>query len=276
MKIEELYGRKAIIDAALEIYIEQKDFFTIRRIAERAEVSTDELRIYYPNKTAILKDFYAIIPDLYKVQTSDIEGYRELPLADKLSNYIYTTFDILQEHRDFVEMTFKRPDMGRFSTTWKEKSSRQFMDFVDLDSRIPDLNRVVIPDLVYDLVAHEYFEIVAFWLNDESQGSEKSLALVDKMTAFIQEVLYSGVINKGFDLVKYVMGQDIWKSRIPNYSLNSFTCDDFESRTSQFRRHSSEFFKSFSSTFYSNHSSCKSESGKTKTAGTSGIHIQVD
>lgn len=276
MEIEELSGRKVIIDAALRIFVEQRDSFTIKRISERAGISTDDVRVFYPNKSAILKDFFSIIPDLYKVQSLDIEGFSALPLADKLSNYIYTSFDILQEHRDFVEMTFSLQDMGRNSTSWKEKSVKQFMDFVDLDSRIPDLNRVVIPDFLYSIAINEYFEIIQFWLKDESQGSEKSLALVDKLTSFIQEVMYSGVPDKGFDLIKYVVGQGIWKSRLPNFRLHDLFCNDITSDTSECFKQTTDFFNSISNKFCADFTSGKSTSDNTKSTETPGIQIQVN
>lgn len=273
MELEELSRRKAIIDAALILFVEDRASFSLNKIAEKAGVTIGSLREFYPNKSAILNDFYALIPDIAQVQTLDIEGYRELTLADKISNYIYTSFDILQEHRDFVEMTFHEPETGRNSKRWKSKSANRFRDFVDLDSRIPDLNRVIIPDFMYDFATNEYMALIQFWLKDESPGSEKSLALVDKLTAFIQVLLYSGTLDKGFDLTKYIMSQDVWKTRLKAFTPPFFDFNQFEHAAKDFLHRTSNCTESMPRPFCTKQQSSHKSN---KSTGSSAIQIQVE
>jgi hypothetical protein len=46
--------------------------------------------------------------------------------------------------------------------------------------------------------------MIRFWLQDKSEGTEKTLALVEKSMVFIQELFYADVLSKGLDLGRYV------------------------------------------------------------------------
>lgn len=204
MDFNELEMRKKVSDAAVSLFMTDRSRFSIRNIAATAEVSTDDIYSFYSTKDEILADFYNLIPLLCKYQISQIDGYEDLKLADRLSNFMYTTFDLLQEQPAFVEKTFEVWHCSDRCKLWRERTADHFMDILDLDPRVSDLNRVIIPDFGYSISANLYLHLIRFWLQDKSEGTEKTLALVEKSMVFIQEVLYADVLSKGLDLARYV------------------------------------------------------------------------
>lgn len=204
-----------------------RDHFTLRNIAKKSGCSVSDIQQYFSGKSAILMGFYNNIPDQYRTTLSEIEGFDSLTIDEQVSNYIYTTFDILSEERDFVEETFEKMVMHGPTSTWEKESVVILRKFIESDPRIPTLNKLMLREFTFSILAREYMQIVRFWLNDTSEGSERTLALVDKITSFGKEIAYSGVLDKGVDLAKYVFGNDIWKSRVP----------DFQEEFSKFREH---------------------------------------
>jgi len=204
MDFSELELRKKISDVAVTLFITDRSRFSIRNIAAAAEVSTDEVYAFYSTKDEILSDFYNIIPLLCNDQISKIDGYEDLKLADRLSNFMYTTFDLLQEQSAFVEKTFEKWHCSDRCQPWRNRTAEHFRDILDLDPRVSDLNRVIIPEFGYKIASNLYMQLVHFWLQDSSDGSEKTLALVEKSMVFIQEVFYADILSKGFDLGRYL------------------------------------------------------------------------
>lgn len=205
--------KKNIIDAALIIYMEDRNRFTLRNIATAAGCEVSEIQQFYPGKQAILRAFYDMIPQIFEAMRNEIPEYESLNFGEKVSNYIYTTFDVLNEHRDFVEETYDAMVFRRGKTGWHTSSDAIFKSFIESDERIPDANRLIIQDFMYKILVREYHQLIRFWIHDDSDGSERTLALVDKLTSFSNELIYSGIVDKGFDLAKYLISQDIWKFR---------------------------------------------------------------
>lgn len=205
--------KKNIIDAALIIYMEDRNRFTLRNIATAAGCEVSEIQQFYPGKQAILRAFYDMIPQIFEAMRNEIPEYESLNFGEKVSNYIYTTFDVLNEHRDFVEETYDAMVFRRDKTGWHTSSDAIFKSFIESDERIPDANRLIIQDFMYKILVREYHQLIRFWIHDDSEGSERTLALVDKLTSFSNELIYSGIVDKGFDLAKYLISQDIWKFR---------------------------------------------------------------
>ena len=56
----------------------------------------------------------------------------------------------------------------------------------------------------------ELFHVFKFWIRDDSEKSEQTIELIDKILAFIGEILSNKIISKGIDL-----GRTIWDQ---NYS----------------------------------------------------------
>lgn len=205
--------KSSIINAAVHLYITDNTRFNLYNIAKEAGCEVGQIQQFFPGKQAILRGFYDQIPDMYRSSILEIQEYETLTVGEKVANYIYTTFDVLSMHRDFSESTINNMVLSRHDTYWHKESKHIFKSMIIDDNRIPGANTVLLQDFVYDIIVREYMQLIRFWLQDDSPGSERTLALVDKLTGFGSELLYSGVIDKGFDLGKYLLSNDIWKFR---------------------------------------------------------------
>jgi AcrR family transcriptional regulator len=227
MSTEQIDLRQRIIDTALTLYMENRGAFTLRNIAAGAGCETADIHQFFNSKQAILRAYYNSVPLRFQEIALQIPEFDTFTLGEKISNYVYTSFDILTEHRDFVEESFERMILGGGHHGWSSDSAALFRSFVETDSRIPEANRMLMRDFVYTIMVREYFQLIRYWLTDDSEGSERTIALVDKLTAFGTELAYSGILSKGFDLAKYVVGQDIWKSRLPENPFAGFDFSKF-------------------------------------------------
>lgn len=218
MKNSDTAIKKKIADAAVDLYTYDRESFTLRNIAENVGLSIVEVQRFYPGKMAVLRGFYDLIPQLHNESAVEIPEYHSMNYGEKVANYVYTTFDLLSEQRDFVEATFEKMVLSRSDTGWHKESEALFKSLLRDDPVIPDANRLMMRDFVFGIMTREYMQLVAFWLRDDSEGAEKTIALTDKITALGNEILYSGVIEKGVDLIRYMVGQQTWKQRFPEIS----------------------------------------------------------
>lgn len=195
---------------AVNVYMEENSSFTIASITKRAGIKETDFFDYFPHKKAALEYFYTSIPDRYRAMVAEIEGYEQLTAGEKLANYIYTVFDIFQEHRDFVEETFDPYVFKSFTTSEFESGSRELIaDFLETDPQIPPFTQLAL-NLPFDrLLAYEMLHVFKFWLGDTSRGTERSTELVEKLTAFIDEVLHTAIADRGFDLARFMVSNRV-------------------------------------------------------------------
>jgi hypothetical protein len=131
-----------------------------------------------------------------------IPDFQDLTLSETMSQFVYQSLDLYTEIGDLTEA-----ELSDVQESLKKKTAAIFDRIIERDGRIPFINRFVFKPFVFDLMAWQYVQLIRFWLTDDSEGSEQTLALVDKSTAFFQELAYSGVLDKGMDLGKFVYSQ---------------------------------------------------------------------
>jgi hypothetical protein len=224
MQNDELILKYTIIQAAVTIYLENRSDFTLRKIALAAGCEVSDIQQIFPGKQAILRGFYDRVPELYRHSVAEIPDFDSLTLGEKLGHYIYTSFDALNEQRDFVEETFERMVFSRADTKWHKETALFFEELVQQDNRVSDISRMFVPGFVWKMATTEYMQLIRFWLQDDSENSQRTIALVDKMTAFVNEVFYTRIADRGFDLVKYLASHDIWKFRFQCLTDTPFVC----------------------------------------------------
>jgi hypothetical protein len=56
---------------------------------------------------------------------------------------------------------------------------------------------------------------VKYWLNDSSKDKERTLALADKLSSLFEEIVYNKTLDKGFDLFKFIFGNNDFESWLP-------------------------------------------------------------
>jgi len=229
MNLEEFEKKMIISRAAAGLFIRKNEKFTIKNIAKEAGVKIVEVYQLYDDKDEILIFFYDSVVPLYKMMISEIDDFDSFTAGEKLSNFTFTLFDLLNEQRDFVDHTYSRYVLvGYRKSTLKKDVTKLFKEFINRDERISTLNRNLFDGWFYGMIAGKYLALILLWLRDESDSQEKTMALVDKLSSFLDELLYSNVLDKGFDLVQYLYTNDFFKFDIPYLSkiLNNLSKEE--------------------------------------------------
>ncbi|GAA5522818.1 TetR/AcrR family transcriptional regulator [Aliifodinibius salicampi] len=195
----------AIAEAAADLYVEGDNHFNIKDAAQKVGITPAEVFNYFPNKQAILQFYYTTIVFRYRLMIDEIEHFDSYTIGEKLSNFAYTTFDILDEKEAFVERTFKSLILCSYAKTDFEKEVETLMvDFLEDDNNLSVSSTTILNHYFYAFLRRQYLELIRFRLSDTSEGHELTMQLTDKLTNFLQELLYNRVLDQGFELGKFI------------------------------------------------------------------------
>jgi len=217
MNTEKLNLKIELTEAAVDLYIEEK--FTIPNLASKTGKTASEIYSLFPNKNAILKFYYPSLIVRYQAMISEIDDFDSYSISEKLSNFAFTLFDMMDERREFVEDTF-----DKYVWTCSSKSEFQklikslFKDFFTSDGKIATSAGFFMGDLFYSSLKIQFLSLIKFWLDDNSEGRERTFALTDKITGFIEELIYSKIVDKGFDLAKYSMSAFGFNKQVEDFN----------------------------------------------------------
>jgi AcrR family transcriptional regulator len=215
MTTEEINDKIELCEIAIDHVINDGKF-TIAQLAKASGKTASEIYSLFPNKNAILQYYYPSLVIRYSAMIDKIEDFESYTISEKLSNFIFTSFDMMEDRREFVEDTFEKMVFKRrCDSQFHQEVTQLFKHFFTTDGRIAISAGFVMKDYFYEFIAREYLDIVKFWLNDDSDGKERSFALTDKLTGFVEEVVYNKVLDKGFDLAKYLISHAGLAKNIP-------------------------------------------------------------
>ena len=204
MAEEHLQEKFEISEAAVQLYIEHDGDFSIQQLAHALEIEAEHIYDLFPNKKSILLFFYTAIVYRYRGMIDEIDGFESYTLSEKLSNFMFTSLDIMNEHREFVKQTFDTLIGDIFQTSPFEKEVQLlFKDFFMEDASVSVSSAFIARDYFFSFLKSQYLFLVRYWIKDESADSERTIALIDKFASFIEEAMYNKVLDKGFDLAKY-------------------------------------------------------------------------
>lgn len=195
----------AIADAATDLYIEGDGHFLIKDAAQAAGIAPAEVFNYFPNKQTILQFYYTAIIYRYRLMIGEIDGFSSYSLNEKFSNFAYASFDMLDEKKAFVEKTFHKLILQSYSKSDFEKEIEILLrEFLEDDVRLSASSSVMLNSCFYSLLRSKYLELIRFRLSDSSDGHELTMELTDKLTNFLQELMYNSVIDQGLELGKFL------------------------------------------------------------------------
>lgn len=205
-----------IAEAAVKRYVDQGGTFTLKDIARDTDLSVGELFNYFPDKKSILEFWYASLVIRYRMMIDEIDDFQEYSLSEKLSNFAYASFDLMREHHEFVEQSF-RPviECSPAKSGFEKAVENLLQEFFENDAMISSANRWLLNSFFYGILRKQFVCTVRFWLEDESEGQEKTMVYVDKTTAVIQEAFYNAFIDRGIDLLKFLAENKFFIRNIP-------------------------------------------------------------
>jgi hypothetical protein len=193
-----------IAEAAAERFIINR-YFTFESLAAKVNMKPAEIMDFFPSRFSMLDYYYESRLILYNQQTSNIPGYPDFTLQEKLSNLFLGLLDQFREHRDFVLTTYKsRAIKNAGKTNFENLLKRELKFIFENDPKISGTCSVFLNSVLYQSLLWQFHGLIYFWMNDESLHQENSLALTDKWTAFIEELYYSKITDSGVDLGKFL------------------------------------------------------------------------
>jgi len=194
-----------ITDTAIDLYMKNDGHFAIKEVAKKLDLDPAEIFNYFPNKKSILEFFYASLVIRYEMMIDEIESFESYSISEKFSNFIFTSFDMLQEKKSFVDDTFKSMIHCSFTKTdFEVEVERLTENFLRNDKNMAASSTILLNYYSYAFLRRQYLGLVRFWLNDSSEDHELTMELTDKLTAFLEELLYNTVFDKSFDLAKFI------------------------------------------------------------------------
>jgi len=208
-------------EKAAQLYL-KNERFKIQQLAEELETEPGKIFESFPNRNAILDYYYESRLLLLDDITQKIEGFHTFTLSEKLSTVILTILDLFQEHREFVLETYRSRvacssnDRTGFNTGIKERVSEIFKS----DSGVSTFSGMVFQSLFISLFTLHFHAIVRVWMNDKSDSMGTTMALVEKWTSLVQEIFYSAVIDKGFDLAKFIFNSSGFSDWVQSENKN--------------------------------------------------------
>lgn len=219
----------AIADTATDLYEKGDGQFYIKDIAKKVNITPAEVFNYFPNKKSILKFYYGSLIIRYEMMINEIDNFESYTISEKLSNFAFTSFDMLQEKEAFVEATLSEFILNSFTKTDFEKElERIIKQFLQNDDHISIASTLVLNSYSYAFLRRQFLELLRFWINDTSKDKELSMELTDKATAVLEELMYNPVLDKSFDLAKFVGANR--KAFINNIPIVKQLCSKIEIR----------------------------------------------
>ena len=195
-----------IFETALEIYCENPTQFSVRTVAKELNLKREEVYTYFSSKNAILRYFYQLCFEEYTKQTDEIGDYSNYSLEEKLGHLVYTHIELFQKEKEFVESSFNEIIYKANPNNVFQKSLEEHLEKILNDS---EGDASILPSKYISMfLVKELFHIFKFWIKDDSDKSEQTIELVDKIIAFIGEILCNQIISKGIDLGRTVWDQN--------------------------------------------------------------------
>lgn len=228
MNTEELNSKIELTETAIGLYLE--DGFSIPALSEKSGKSASQIYTLFPNKKAILKFYYPSLIYKYRAMVNEIDDFQNYTIGEKLSNFMYTLMDMMDERKSFVEKTFVKYEWNcSENSEFQQEVKDLFNDFFTTDGNIATSAGFLIGDLFYSALKSQYLYLIKFWIQDDSDGGERTYALIDKMTGLIEELVYSKIVDKGFDLFKYIINTTGLRDQLDD--LNQWASHWFETTT---------------------------------------------
>lgn len=194
--------QRQLVAAAVALVQAGETPLTRAAIVELSGQDADAFDRHFDDPGDALTAFYDLLVPQYRFLTAKTKGFDAFTLEEKLAAFHYILLDGLAEQRAFVQATFGTA-MRRHSSLRADVRAalRELLTSAD----VPNTNQLVTGRWpVHEVMTEVTFALVRFWLQDESPEQEATTALVDKLVAFIAELVTFGGVQRGVDLAWYL------------------------------------------------------------------------
>lgn len=201
-----------IAQAAVKSRMESGPAWSLAEISALSGVPVSEMFKLFPTKRSMLDFWYTSLILRYRAMCQELPEFQELTLSEKLSNFMLSVTDMLGEELEFASQSFD-PIVFK-NQSWhpfKKETAALLKETIEGHDGVSQSARVFLWDEIFEFLAVEFLHVIKFALRDKSPQKEKTVALVDKFSNFISEILCNRIIDSGLDLLRFFWQEGIIK-----------------------------------------------------------------
>jgi len=178
--------RSRIVKAALALFQEKGfDATTTKAIARCARIAEGTVFNYFATKEDVALYFFELEVDHAIASVRKDSRLRRAPLDEKLFALIQTQLDFLEPHQRFIGAAFihaLRPASKLSFSSQAIAMRNRYLSFVQelIAETLPRQSGGFFAWVAPSVFWIYYLGILLYWLNDESEGKQNTLALLDR------------------------------------------------------------------------------------------------
>ena len=197
--------QKQLVEAAIRLY-ETDAALTVETVCAEAGVDEDVFNDHFDDPEALLPAYYDFAVDQYHLLTGATTDYDDFTFEERLASFYYILLDTLGEQRAFVRATFD--SRIRYASSFRA-DVRDTLRSLLTDDRIPQPNQLVTSLWpVQEVLTEVTFAIIRHWIGDDTEAQAATTALVDKLVAFIAELVTFRGVSTGVELAWHIVQHD--------------------------------------------------------------------
>lgn len=159
---------------------------------------------HFRNTDEWIDGFYCHLVDQYHEMIRNVPDFEKYTAGEKMANFCLTSMDMMREHEELVFCTYHPFILNRFTSTRYEHSVYElFKNFTTADNRIATSNQLLLFSPVYTCWTREYLHMIGYWI-EHPDSENQMMALIEKTTDLLDDILYYGALDKAADLTKYL------------------------------------------------------------------------
>jgi AcrR family transcriptional regulator len=198
--------RKQLVEAALQLEPRAVATPTVSAICAEAGVDDAVFEKHFETREAVFPAFYDLAVEQYRLLTNATQGYDDFTFEERLASFYYILLDTLGEQRVFVQATFDT--RIRYNSTFRTEVRAALRTLLTND-RVPYTNQLVTGTWpVQEVLTEVTFAIIRHWIKDDTDDQAATTALVDKLVAFIAELVTFRGVSTGVELAWHVAQHD--------------------------------------------------------------------
>ena len=198
--------RKQLVDAALTLDGSYADPPSVAAVCAEAGVDENTFAAYFDDPADLYPAFYDLALDQYRLLSGATEGYESFTFEERLASFYYILLDTLDEHRGFVQATFD--SAVRYDSSFRAEVRAELRTLLT-DDAIPQPTRLftgIWP--VHEVLVEVTYALIRHWINDDTQDQAATTALIDKLVAFVAELVTFRGVSRGMTLAWHIVQND--------------------------------------------------------------------
>ena len=199
--------QKQLVEAAIRLDAETDSPLTVSDVCAEARVDEVAFEKHFEGVEELQPAFYDLTLVQYRMLTEATTGYEDFSFEERLASFFYILLDALGEQRHFVQETFD--SRVRYRSSFRAEVRTTLRNLLTDADVVPNTNQLVTglwP--VHEVLTVVTFAVIRHWTHDETENQEATTALVDKLVAFVAELVTFGGVSRGVNLAWHIVQHD--------------------------------------------------------------------